>query len=144
MFFENHNVDKTIGLNSRAPQKRASAQKRENSLSITTTLTADTVRSILDAQYGEVNAVQPSNCKLLQIPLEVNITHCENANISCKILFPKCNVRVEYNMSGVDAIEATLSLDTLGSSTIKLADNTTDITTDMYVKLVNNQTELNV
>lgn len=140
----NHDVDKTIGLGSRAPQKRALAQKRENGLSITTTLTEDTVRSILDAQYGEVNALQPSSCKLLQIPLEVNITHCENANISCKILFPKCNVRVEYNMSGVDAIEATLSLDTLGSSTIKLADNTTDITTDMYVKLVNNQTELNV
>ena len=49
----NHNVDGTIGLGSRAPQKRALAGKRENSLSITTTLTSDTVRSILDAPKGE-------------------------------------------------------------------------------------------
>lgn len=137
----NHDQDGTIGLGSRYPQKRAQAGKRENTLSITTTLTSDTVRSILDAQYGEVNALEPSSCKLLQLPLEVNIAHCENAAISCKILFPKCTVRVEYSMSGVDAIEATLTLDTLGSGTVTLMDNT-EIQTDMYVKLVNNQEEL--
>lgn len=140
----NHNVDKTIGLGSRYPQKRAQAGKRENNLSITTTLTSDTVRNILNAQYGEVNALEPSSCKLLQLPLEINIAHCENANISCKILFPKCNVRVEYSMSGVDAIDATLSLDTLGTDTVTLADTTTQVTTDMYVKLVNNQEELEI
>ena len=140
----NHDVDKTIGLGSRQPQKRALAGKRENTLSITTTLTSDTVRSILNAQYGEVNALEPSSCKLLQLPLELNIAHCENANINCKILFPKCNIRVEYSMSGVDAIEATLSLDTLGSGTVTLADGTTSIATDMYVKLVNNQEELEI
>jgi len=138
----NHNVDKAIGLGSRYPQKRAIAGKRENNLTITTTLTSDTVRNILNAQYGEVNALEPSSCKLLQLPLEINIAHCENANISCKILFPKCNVRVEYSMSGVDAIDATLSLDTLGTDTVTLADTTTQVTTDMYVKLVNNQEEL--
>ena len=63
----------------------------------------------------------------------------ERYNISCKILFPKCNVRVEYSMSGVDAIEATLTLDTLGSDTVTLNDSTTQVETDMYVKLVNNQ-----
>ena len=138
----NHDVDSTIGLGSRYPQKRALAGKRENELSITTTLTADTVRSILNAQYGEVNALEPSSCKLLQLPLEVNVAHCENAQISCKILFPKCTVRVEYNMSGVDIIEATLSLDTLGSGKVTLADNKTEVETDMYVKLVNNQEEI--
>ena len=138
----NHDVDSTIGLGSRYPQKRALAGKRENELSITTTLTADTVRSILNAQYGEVNALEPSSCKLLQLPLEVNVAHCENAQISCKILFPKCTVRVEYNMSGVDIIEATLSLDTLGSGKVTLADNNTEVETDMYVKLVNNQEEI--
>ena len=140
----NHNVDKSIGLGSRYPQKRAQAGKRENNLTITTTLTSDTVRNILNAQYGEVNALEPSSCKLLQLPLEINIAHCENANISCKILFPKCNVRVEYSMSGVDAIDATLSLDTLGTDTVTLADTTTQVTTDMYVKLVNNQEELEI
>ena len=137
----NHDVDGTIGLGSRAPQKRAQAGKRENTLSITTTLTSETVRSILDAQYGEVNALEPSSCKLLQVPLEVNIAHCEDSAMSCKILFPKCTLRVEYSMSGVDAIEATLTLDTLGSGTATLADNT-EIQTDMYIKLVNYQEEL--
>lgn len=138
----NHDVDGTIGLGSRYPQKRALAGKRENTLSITTTLTSDTVRSILNAEYGEVNALEPSSCRLLQLPLEVNIAHCEDAAISCKILFPKCTVRVEYDMSGVDSIEATLTLDTLGSGTATLADGTTQVSTDMYVKLVNNQEEL--
>ena len=138
----NHDVDGTIGLGSRYPQKRAQAGKRENTISITTTLTSDTARSILNAEYGEVNALSPSSCKLLQLPLEVNVNHCENTDLSCKILFPKCNIRVEYNMSGVDSIEATLTLDTLGSGTVELNDGTTEVETDMYVKLVNNQEEI--
>ena len=138
----NHNVDKAIGLGSRYPQKRPQAGKRENTLTVTTTLTADTARSILNAEYGETNATSPSSCKLLQLPFEVNIEHCENANISCKIVFPKCNVRVEYSMSGVDTVEATLTLDTLGTGTVTLADGTTSVATDMYVKLVNNQTKV--
>ena len=140
----NHDVDSTIGLGSRAPQKRAQAGKRENSLSITTTLTSDTVRSILNAQYGEVNALEPSSCKLLQLPLELNIAHCEDSDLACKILFPKCTVRVEYDMSGVDAIEATLSLDTLGSGTVTLEDGTTEVETDMYVELTNYVEELSI
>ena len=138
----NHDVDKSIGLGSRYPQKRATAGKRENEVQITTTLTSDTVRSILDAQYGEVDALEPSSCKLLQLPLEVNIQHCEDSDISCKILFPKCTVNVEYSMSGVDAVEVTMTLDTLGSNTVTLADETTQVETDMYVKLVNYQEEI--
>ena len=139
----NHAVDSTVGLGSRYPQKRAPAGKRENDLSITTTLTADTVRSILNAQYGEVNALEPSSCKLLQLPLEVNIAHCEDSDLSCKILFPKCNVRVEFSMSGVDAVEVTLSLDTLGTGEVSLANNTT-VETDVYVKLTNYVEELEI
>jgi hypothetical protein len=140
----NHDVDSTIGLGSRAPQKRAQAGKRENSLEITTTLTSDTVRSILNAQYGEVNALEPSSCKLLQLPLKLTITHCEDSDLACVILFPKCTVRVEYDMSGVDAIEATLSLDTLGSGTVTLEDGTTEVETDMYVELTNYVEELSI
>lgn len=134
----NHDVDATIGLGSRYPQKRASAGKRENSLEITTTLTTDTVRSILNAEYGEVNALEPTSCKLLQLPLELNISHCENSDLSCKIIFPRCTVRVEYSMSNADTIEATLSLDTLGTGSVTMKDNT-EIVTDMYVQLVNYQ-----
>ena len=47
-------------------------------------------------------------------------------------------------MSGVDTVEVTLSLDTLGSGSVTLADGTTQIATDMYVKLVNNQEELEI
>ena len=137
----NHNVDASIGLGSRSPQTRPQAGKRENNISITTTLTADTARSILNAEYGEVNATSPSSCKLLQLPLEVNVAHCENANISMKILFPKCNVRVEYSMSGVDTVEATLTLDTLGTGTVTLGGGSS-VATDMYVKIVNNQEEI--
>ena len=139
----NHDVDSTIGLGSRYPQKRALAGKRENTLEITTTLTSDTVRSILNAQYGEVNALEPSSCKLLQLPLELDIAHCEDSDLACKILFPKCTVRVEYDMSGVDAIEATLTLDTLGSGTVELEDET-EVETDMYVKLTNYVEELSI
>ena len=138
----NHDVDSSIGLGSRYPQKRAVAGKSENELSITTTLTTDTVRSILDAQYGEVNALEPSSCKLLQLPLEVNIAHCEDSDISCKILFPKCTVNVEYSMSGVDAVEVTMTLESLGSATVELADETTEVETDMYVKFVNYKEEI--
>jgi len=138
----NHNVDSTIGLGSRYPQMRAKAGKRENSISITTSLTSETVRSILDAEYGEVDALQPSSCKLLQIPLEVNVNHCEDPNLSCKIVFPRCTVRTEYNVSSVDSIETTLTLESLGSNTVTLADGTTEVETDMYIKLVNNQEAL--
>lgn len=137
----NHDVDGTIGLGSRYPQKRAQAGKRENSLSITTTLTSDTARKILDAQYGEVNATSPSTCKILQTQLEMTIKHCENQNISAKIYFPVCTLRVEYSMSGVDAIETTMSLDTLGTGIAELEDGT-EVQTDMYVKIVNNQEEI--
>lgn len=137
----NHDVDGTIGLGSRYPQKRALAGKRENTLSITTTLTSDTVRSILDAQYGEVGALEPTSCKLLQLPLELTIAHCEDSDLECKIIFPKCTVRVEYSMSGVDTIETTLTLDTLGSGTVELNDET-EVQTDMYVKLTNYVEEL--
>jgi len=138
----NHDVDHSIGLGSRYPQKRAIAGKRENEVSITTTLTSETVRAILNAQYGEVGALEPSSCKLLQLPLEVNIAHCEDSDINCKILFPKCTVNVEYSMSGADAVEVTMTLETLGSDTVTLEDGTTQVETDMYVQLVNYQEEV--
>ena len=137
----NHDVDSTIGLGSRYPQKRAQAGKRENEVSITTTLTSDTVRSILDAQYGEVGALEPSSCKLLQLPLEVNIAHCEDTDINCKIVFPRCTVNVEYSMSGTDTVEVTMTLESLGSAKVALASGT-EVETDMYVKLMNYQEEL--
>ena len=137
----NHDVDSTIGFGSRAPQVRALAGKREIDLELKTTLTSDTVRSILNAEYGEVNALEPSACKILQVPLEVNIALCEISGVACKIVFPKCTIRAEYDMSGSDNIEVTMNLATLGSGTVTLADDS-DITTDMYVKLTNGLDEL--
>lgn len=138
----NHDVDGTIGLGSRAPQVRAPAGARENNLSLVTSLTESTVRSILDAQYGEVDALKPSKCKILQIPLELNIKHCENTDLEMVILFPQCTLAVEYDMSGADRIEVTMSLATLGAAKTTLADEVTEVTTDMYVMIKNNQGEL--
>jgi len=138
----NLNVDNSTGFGARGPQKKAVAQKRDNKLSVETTLTDDNLEDILAAQYGEVGALKPTSCKLLQVPLKLTIAHCENPDISCEILFPKCTVAVEYNVSGIDEIKTTLTLETLGSSTVTLADETTEVETDIYIKLINNQDEL--
>ena len=63
----NHDVDKTIGFGARHPQGQAKANKRENSISIVTTLTQETVRAILDARYGKVNVLEPTKCQILQV-----------------------------------------------------------------------------
>lgn len=138
----NHDVDGTIGFGSRHPQMRAPAGKRENSLSIVTSLTSETVRSILNAEYGEVGAQKPSECKLLQLPLKLRVKLCEISDIELIILFPKCTLNVEYDMTGADRIEVTMNLATLGSSKVTLADGNTEVITDMYVKLVNNQSKI--
>ena len=139
----NHDVDGTVGLGSRAPQIRAQAIGRENNISITTSLIEDTVRSILDAQYGKVGALEPSKCELLQIPLQVDVRLCEIPDIGMTILFPKITLNVEYDMSGADRIEVTMNIATLGSDKAELLDGS-EVVTDMYVRLWNNQGELGV
>lgn len=139
----NHNVDSTIGLGSRHPQTRATAQLRENSLSVTTTLTQQTVRSILDGEYGEVNAMSPSECKILAVPLELNIALCEDANRSLQIIFPHNIIKVEYEWDGTDDIEATINMTPLGTGTVELLDGT-EVKTDMYCKLINSRPEIGV
>ena len=42
----------------------------------------------------------------------------------------------------MDAVEVTMTLASLGSSTVTLNDTTTQVETDMYVKLVNYQEEI--
>lgn len=137
----NHAVDGKIGFGSRSPQGQPNAQKRENSLSVVTTLEKETMRAILDARYGKVNALEPSKCQILQIPLELNVELCEYPDLGLTILFPNCTLLAEFDLSGVDDVETTLNLATLGSSTCTLDDDT-EIVTDMYVKLVNNMPEI--
>lgn len=135
----NHNVDGTIGFSSRTPQTQANAQKRENTLSVVTTLTPETMRAILDARYGKVNVNEPTKCQILQVPLELNVELCEYPGLGLTVIFPLCTLLAEFDVSGVDDIETTLNLATLGSSSVTLADGNTHVTTDMYVKLINNQ-----
>ncbi len=141
----NLDQDKSIGFGSRAPQAKAMAVKRENSLSLTTYLTRDTVESILDAKYGKVGARSPSACKILQIPLELNVSLCEYEELGLlmNIKFPRCTVKAEFDMSGVDEIETTMELGTLGSDEVTLDDDS-EVVTDFYVKVVNNLPELGV
>lgn len=137
----NHDVDKTIGFGARHPQGQAKANKRENSISIVTTLTKETVRAILDARYGKVNVLEPTKCQILQVPLELNVELCEYPGLGLTIKFPKCTLLAEFDSSGIDDVEATLNMATLGSDTVELMDGS-EVTTDMYVKLVNNMGEI--
>lgn len=138
----NHDVDKTIGFGARHPQGQAKANKRENSISIVTTLTQETVRAILDARYGKVNVLEPTKCQILQVPLQVDVALCEYPGLGFSIIFPRCTLLAEFDSSGIDDVEATLNMATLGSETVTLADEVTTITTDMYVKLTNNMPEI--
>lgn len=138
----NHNVDGTIGFGARTPQSQANAQKRENTLSLVTTLTKETMRAILDARYGKVNVNSPTKCQILQVPLELNVELCEYPGLGLNIKFPLCTLLAEFDVSGVDDIETTLNMATLGSEEVTLADGTTKVATDMYVKLVNNMPKI--
>lgn len=143
-------VDNTIGFGSRAPQASALAQKRENTPSVTITLTEETIESILKAEYGKVGsfevgdsgAYEPAKCTILEIPFGINVRLCEYPDLEMKILFPMCTLAVEYDMSGADAIDATISMETLGSNEVTLNDGITKVQTDMYVLLKNNQRSL--
>lgn len=138
----NLDVDKTIGFGARHPQGQAKANKRENSISIVTTLTRETVRAILDARYGAVNVLEPTKCQILQVPLQVDVALCEYPDLGFTIKFPKCTLLAEFSSSGIDDVEATLNMATLGSEEVTLNDGTTTVATDMYVKLTNNMPEI--
>lgn len=133
----NLNVDNTIGLGSRWPQKRAAAQKREIKLSIVSSLTPDTVDIIRKSEYGDdLNC--PSDCEIYKVDLKLRIAVCEDASQYLELYFPQCHVVVEYETAESDEIETTFNLQTLGSKEVMLADGKTTVKTDCYAKLVNN------
>lgn len=133
--------DDSIGFGSRAPQAEANATDRDNKVTISLNLTQNIVHDILNAEYGDVGALEMSSCKILEIPLEINIALCEYATQSLKILFPKCTVKVTYEGNTTESIKVNLELESLGASTAKL-ENNTNVVTDMYVCLKNKQTEI--
>lgn len=134
----NLNVDETIGLGSRHPQKIALAQQREIDLSLVTTLDEDTMRTILDGEYGEVGAMEPSKCQILKVPLELTVDICEDPDRKMIILFPECLLKVEYDFSDSDTIETTINLSTMGTGEATLKDGS-KVVTDMYVRIENKQ-----
>lgn len=135
------NVDKTRGLGSRGPQRKPKAQSRELKIEFESTLEEATIEFIEKAEYGAVGDT-PSDCKLYKLPLKITVSFCEDATDSMEILFPECIFSVEYEASGADEIDCKFSLQTIGSSIVTLLDGTTDVVTDMYVKLLNNQPEI--
>lgn len=143
-FEGNNNLsqDDSIGFGSRNPQAMAAAGSRENKVTITMTLVESILEDILAMEYGEVGALEPSSCKILNVPLEFDINLCEYAGQSLTVLFPNCTVVVSYDKSGTEVIKVNLELDTLGSDTVTLADEETEVVTDMYVCLLNKQGEL--
>ena len=73
--------------------------------------------------------------------MQVDIALCEYPTLGLTIIFPKCTLLAEFDSSGIDDVEATLNMATLGSADVTLVDGTTK-TTDMYVKLVNKMPEI--
>ena len=139
----NHNVDGTIGLGSRFPQKQAHALKRDLNMSLSTVLTRQNVRSIMNGRYGKVDAVKPSKCTLLENALKVEVRLCEYPDLGMDIFFPSCTINNEFDMSGTDDIETTMNLASLGSKKATMLDGS-EVMTDIYVKIVNNQSEIGV
>ena len=138
----NHDQDGSVGLGAREPQARATSDKRDNKISLALMLTKSIIHDILAMEYGAVNAMEMDSCKILNVPLEVNVSLCEYSSQSLKILFPKCTVAVAYDGNGAEAIKANLTLVTLGSDTVTLEDETTEVVTDMYVCLKNKQAKI--
>lgn len=138
----NLDQDSQIGFGARYPQAKALAGKRENNISLSLILAKDTYEDILSSKYGEVGAREPKKCSLLQVPAEIKIRLCEYPDLEIDIKFPRCTCKSEFNMSGVDAIETDMTLNTLGSEKVTLNDGSTEVVTDFYVKVVNNQPEL--
>ena len=85
--------------------------------------------------------LEPTKCQILQVPLQVDVELCEHPGQKLTIIFPNCTLLAEFDSSGIDDVEATLNMASLGSDTVKLSDGT-DVTTDMYVKLTNNMPEI--
>lgn len=139
----NFDVDKTIGLGSRHPQRKANAQRREIDLSLVTTLDSETLDTILAGEYGEVGALEPSKCKIMKVPLELDVAICEDTKRKMTILFPECILSVEYDLSDADAIETTINLSAMGTGKATLKDGK-EITTDIYIRLENDMSEIGV
>lgn len=139
----NHDQEGTIGLGSRFPQEKPQAAKRTINLSLATTLNRNSYHEILNARYGEVGAVKPHKCKILNVTPQLKIIQCENPNQQLIITFPSCTLKAEFDLKGADRIEATLNLQTLGNGNVKLNDNT-PVNTDIYCKLINKVSELTI
>lgn len=147
----NLNQDKTIGLGSRMPQRKASAQNREISLSFVSTLEKDTLKFIQQAEYGE-EGNSPSECKLYKLPIKLIASICEDRTDRLEIFFPECLFSIEYEASESDEIEVTFNLQAMGTAKAEITATKNEetgnkisnqnITTDMYVKLVNNQSQI--
>ena len=143
-FSGNNNLaqDDSVGFGAMRPQIAALAEDRDNNMGLVVSVTDNILDDLLAMEYGQVGARELSSCKILNVPLELNISLCEYANQSLKILFPKCTVQVSYDGSGTEVIKANLTLDSLAADTVTLQDGETEVLTDMYVCLKNKQGEL--
>lgn len=140
----NHDQDGTIGLGARGPQEKPQAAKRDLKLSLATTLNRRSYKDVMDARYGKVDAKSPDKCRILKIPMRLVVVQCENPDQQLIIEFPECTLKSEFDLKGADRIEANLNLQTFGNGEVTLADGTTKVNTDMYVKLINNVPEMGV
>lgn len=112
----NLNQDATIGLGSRAPQRKARAQAREITMSIASYMSgeSDFLNLLKLGEYGAVQTT-PSGCSIGNVPLRVDINVCEDTAESMVMFFPKATINVEYSASESDEMEVTFNLTSLGT-----------------------------
>ena len=136
----NHNVDNTIGLGSRFPQRKAAAQKREITLSFVSTMEKETLDLIKLAEHGD-DTDTPSDCKVYRIPLKIIFEVCEDPTNKMEMYFPDCLFAVEYEASESEEIEVTFNLTAMGTGKVERLDGS-EVITDMYATLYNDMPEI--
>lgn len=143
----NHNVDGTIGLGARSPQKKATAQQRELSLSLTTTMDLQSYALLVASEYGEYpkdiyGELTPSPCKLYTTKLGLEMKTCEDATEYVKFIFPKCIVACDpVETSESDEMTISMNLTPTGVGNQTLLDGSV-VNTDFYALVVNDQPQI--
>lgn len=142
----NINQDGTIGLGSRFPQRKASAQAREIDLEVGSNLDkgSDFIKLLKGAEYGSETATTPTGCLIYKVPLKVTVKTCEDDYTESLVMyFPKSTVNVEYSAKESDEIEVTFKLAALGTGSLtnfkefKTSNPLPNVKTDCYCVLKN-------
>jgi len=78
----------------------------------------------------------PKPCEEFTKRVAIKAQSCVDPNENVLFIFPKCRVRIEPIKADSNILEATLKLKPFNTETVKMADDTTNKRTSMYVKVI--------